>query len=165
MMSRHRTAQEAHQLKDELFQARLAEKQAKEKLLGIFRSPYESYENSVVVPESPVGGGPRDLSSFTMDGMHSPVTISCDLTTDSDMAQLSMEIEKERVEYLEKSKHLQEHLQELKSEIEVLKVEEKLTSMDLIYEDNVLKGENKYSTLRKTKSGSTKARVAFFEEL
>lgn len=160
-----RRAQEAHQLKDELFQARLAEKQAKEKLLGIFRSPYESYENSVVVPESPVGGGPRDLSSFTMDGMHSPVTISCDLTTDSDMAQLSMEIEKERVEYLEKSKHLQEHLQELKSEIEVLKVEEKLTSMDLIYEDNVLKGENKYSTLRKTKSGSTKARVAFFEEL
>lgn len=50
----------------------------------------------MVVPESPVGGGPRDLSSFTMDGMHSPVTISCDLTTDSDMAQLSMEIEKER---------------------------------------------------------------------
>lgn len=81
--------------------------------------------------------------------LHSPISVSCDFTTDADMAQLSMEIEKERVEYLEKSKHLAEHLQELKSEIEVLKVENKLTSMDLIYEDNVLRGENKYSTLRK----------------
>ncbi|KAL1414321.1 hypothetical protein MTO96_007565 [Rhipicephalus appendiculatus] len=167
-----RRAQEAHQLKDELFQARLAEKQAKEKLLGIFRSPYETYENSVVVPDVPTIATSNlpaglDHSSFNLDSsmLHSPVSISCDFTTDADMAQLSMEIEKERVEYLEKSKHLSEHLQELKSEIEVLKVENKLTSMDLIYEDNVLRGENKYSTLRKTKSGSTKARVAFFEEL
>ncbi|XP_050050530.1 merlin isoform X1 [Dermacentor andersoni] len=170
-----RRAQEAHQLKDELFQARLAEKQAKEKLLGIFGSPYEvrtTYENSVVVPDVPTIATTNlpaglDHSSFNLDGsmLHSPVSISCDFTTDADMAQLSMEIEKERVEYLEKSKHLAEHLQELKSEIEVLKVENKLTSMDLIYEDNVMRGENKYSTLRKTKSGSTKARVAFFEEL
>lgn len=170
-----RRAQEAHQLKGELFQARLAEKQAKEKLLGIFRSPYDvqPYENSVVVSEVPTiatGSLPAglDQSSFGLDTsslLHSPVSMSCDFTTDSDMAQLSKEIEKERVEYLEKSKHLAEHLQELKSEIEVLKVENKLTSMDLIYEDNVMRGENKYSTLRKTKSGSTKARVAFFEEL
>lgn len=170
-----RRAQEAHQLKGELFQARLAEKQAKEKLLGIFRSPYDvqPYENSVVVSDVPTiatGSLPAglDQSSFGLDTssvLHSPVSMSCDFTTDSDMAQLSKEIEKERVEYLEKSKHLAEHLQELKSEIEVLKVENKLTSMDLIYEDNVMRGENKYSTLRKTKSGSTKARVAFFEEL
>lgn len=171
-----RRAQEAHQLKGELFQARLAEKQAKEKLLGIFRSPYDvqPYENSVVVPEVPTiatgGSLPAglDQGSFGLDTssvLHSPISMSCDFTTDSDMAQLSKEIEKERMEYLEKSKHLAENLQELKSEIEVLKVENKLTSMDLIYEDNVMRGENKYSTLRKTKSGSTKARVAFFEEL
>lgn len=159
-----RRAQEAHQLKDELYRARLAEKQAKDRLHGIFKS----YGNSpAVVPEiAAPSEPPRELSSLQLDAGMEPLTaVSCDLMTDADMAELSLEIEKERVEYLEKSKHLQEHLQELKSEIEVLKVENKLTSMDLIYEDNVLRGENKYSTLRKTKSGSTKARVAFFEEL
>ncbi|XP_064459192.1 merlin-like isoform X2 [Ornithodoros turicata] len=163
-----RRAQEAHQLKDELFRARLAEKQAKDKLLGIFKSPYEPYENNLAAaPEIAAPSDvPRNISSLQIDGgMGSMTAVSCDLMTDADMAELAMEIEKDRVEYLEKSKHLQEHLQELKSEIEVLKVENKLTSMDLIYEDNVLRGENKYSTLRKTKSGSTKARVAFFEEL
>uniref|UniRef100_A0A8C1J5P3 Neurofibromin 2b (merlin) n=1 Tax=Cyprinus carpio TaxID=7962 RepID=A0A8C1J5P3_CYPCA len=43
---------------------------------------------------------------------------------DSDMKRLSMEIERERLEYMEKSKHLQDQLKELKSEIESLKLEE-----------------------------------------
>ncbi len=44
-----------------------------------------------------------------------------DLMTDGDMEQLSLEIEKERVEYLEKSKQLQQQLRELRSEIDALK--------------------------------------------
>ncbi|VDI17730.1 Hypothetical predicted protein [Mytilus galloprovincialis] len=44
-----------------------------------------------------------------------------DLFGVGDMDQLSLEIEKERVEYMEKSKHLQDQLRELKTEIEVLK--------------------------------------------
>ena len=78
---------------------------------------------------------------------------------------MALEIEKEKIEYLKKSRHLQEQLRELKSEIEVLKVEDKLTSMDRIHEGNVKSGMTKYSTLRKTKAGTTKARVAFFEAL
>lgn len=58
-----------------------------------------------------------------------------------------------------------EQLRDLKSEIQILKVEEKLTPYDRIHDDNVDKGENKYSTLRRTRSGTTKARVAFYEEL
>ena len=50
---------------------------------------------------------------------------------------------------MEKSKHLQEQLKELKTEIEVLKVEEKQTHLDRLHEENVQSGENKYSTLRK----------------
>ncbi|XP_023232962.1 merlin-like [Centruroides sculpturatus] len=110
---------------------------------------------------------PRQIGDLRLDGDLGLGcdTVTCDLIMDGHMEQLSLEIEKERVEYLEKSKHLQEQLRELKSEIEVLKVEENLTPMDRIYEENVIRGESKYSTLRKTKSGSTKARVAFFEEL
>lgn len=47
---------------------------------------------------------------------------SLDLLNDTDVDQLSLEIEKERGEYLERSRHLQQQLQHLKSEIEVRKI-------------------------------------------
>lgn len=70
-----------------------------------------------------------------------------------------------RAEYIEKSRHLQNQLRDLRSEIEVLKVDEKQTELDQLHEEQVRMGETKYSTLKKVKSGSTKARVAFYEEL
>ena len=54
-----------------------------------------------------------------------------------------------RVEYLEKSKHLQDQLRELRSEIEVLKVGEKQSELDHLHDEQVRLGETKYSTLRK----------------
>lgn len=92
------------------------------------------------------------------------------------MQQLSLEIEKERyalteltinhfvfffswhyyfwffhlrVDYLEKSKHLQDQLRDLRSEIEVLKVGEKQSEFDIIHDEQVRTGENKYSTLKR----------------
>lgn len=81
------------------------------------------------------------------------------------MDPINFEIEKERIDYLEKSKNLQHQLKDLKSEIEKLKLEDKQSPYDIIHQEQVQSGENKYSTLRKIKSGSTKSRVAFFEEL
>ncbi|KAJ9594574.1 hypothetical protein L9F63_027442 [Diploptera punctata] len=145
-----RRAAEADRLKDELLKARLAEKQAKEKLLEFLsRNAYKSIFLSQNLDSEPL---PADLNSY-------------DLITDGDMEQLSLEIEKERVEYLEKSKHIQDQLREIRSEIEVLKVGEKQSELDHLHDEQVRLGETKYSTLRKVKSGSTKARVAFFEEL
>jgi merlin protein len=57
-----------------------------------------------------------------------------------------------RVEYLEKSKHLQDQLRELRSEIEVLKVGEKQSELDQLHDEQVRLGETKYSTLRKVSS-------------
>ncbi|XP_077290084.1 ezrin/radixin/moesin family protein merlin isoform X4 [Arctopsyche grandis] len=123
-------AAEADRLKNELLEARVAEKQAKENLLH-FLSRITSYE----------------------------------LMGDGDIQELSLEIEKQRVDYLEKSKHLQNQLRDLRSEIEVLKVDEKQSELDQLHDEQVRMGETKYSTLKKVKSGSTKARVAFYEEL
>jgi merlin protein len=53
------------------------------------------------------------------------------------------------VEYLEKSKHLQEALRSLRSEIEVLKVGEKQSNLDALHAEQIRLGEDKYSTLRK----------------
>ncbi len=242
-----RRAKEAEQLRDELYRAKLSERQAKEKLLDLLRGPTQTNPNQNHSNGTNIQIGNNSNQSSTINGMnsienhdevnyfdnytnsgitvlrdlndlrlndsandrfgfhsanmstcssgsayHNPyqngssITVttsnsipsstrshvssilsstSCDLLTDSDVEKLAFEIEKERIEYLEKSRHLQEQLRDLKSEIQVLKVEDKLTHFDRIHDENVNRGENKYSTLRRTRSGTTKARVAFFEEL
>nr|CAD7397767.1 unnamed protein product [Timema cristinae] len=151
-----RRAAEADKLKDELLRARLAEKQAKEKLLEFLSR--NAYNNISPVPNLYSGGHElpselqADLRSLQLDSDPLPTDLtSYDLVSDGDMEQLSLEIEKERVEYLEKSKHLQDQLRELRSEIEVLKVGEKQTELDHLHEEQVRLGENKYSTLRKVR--------------
>jgi len=107
-----------------------------------------------------------DLSSSQSHDMHmSRAGYSHDLMTDNDMEALSLEIEKEKYEYLEKSKHLQTQLQTFKSEIDDLKLDEKVTELDKLHSQQQTEGENKYSTIQKVKRGSTSSRVAFFEEL
>lgn len=161
-----RRAKEAEKLKEELVKAQLSEKDAKEKLKEIFKNSYsKSYLSKL--PTDVLNTVPRQYSELDSEsnGNVSNNSATYDLIADHEMEKLTLEFEKERVEYLEKSKHLQEQLLELKTEIEVLKVEDNITSLDHIYEDNADRGENKYSTLKRTKSGSTKTRVAFFEEL
>ncbi|GFR29428.1 merlin [Trichonephila clavata] len=161
-----RRAKEAEKLKEELIKAQMSEKDAKEKLHEIFKNNYSKtyLSNSQVDVINVV---PRQYPELQLEPTINTGNNSAtyDLIGDHEMEKLTLEIEKERVEYLEKSKHLQEQLLELKTEIEGLKVEDNITSLDHIYEDNADRGENKYSTLRRTKSGSTKTRVAFFEEL
>lgn len=173
-----RRAAEANKLKEELLRARAAEKQAKEKLLD-FLSRSTSYNTSVTAspissvtnlyhtgPLSPQFGPDLTVLEPPETSVSPDLNLnSYDLIAHADADQLSLEIEKERVDYLEKSKHLQHQLQELRSEIAVLKVGEKQTELDHLHEEQVKLGENKYSTLKKSKSGSTKSRVAFFEEL
>uniref|UniRef100_A0A8C1V0M1 Neurofibromin 2b (merlin) n=1 Tax=Cyprinus carpio TaxID=7962 RepID=A0A8C1V0M1_CYPCA len=96
-----RRLKEADHLKQDLNEAKDAERRAKQKLLEITKTTYP-----LIAAYSKVS------SSIRMD------------FKDSDMKRLSMEIERERLEYMEKSKHLQDQLKELKSEIESLKLEE-----------------------------------------
>ncbi|XKL64548.1 hypothetical protein PGB90_004634 [Kerria lacca] len=175
-----RRAAEANKLKEELLKARLAEKQAKEKLLEFLSRNYINTNVQNIYPSpSPILNIQTDLHALRLDSDASTLSVSdltsYDLISESDMQQLSLEIEKERSDYLEKSKHLQDQLRDLRSEIEVLKVGEK-SEFDIIHDEQIRMGENKYSTLKRlfsfplgctieVKSGSTKSRVAFFEEL
>lgn len=201
-----RRATEADRLQHELIRARIAEKQAKEKLTGFIQSFNASISHSaansnllnasllnatllnsstphlptalshslVVGSSNDVGiGSTGDLPDLTLGGSTDALSstyvghelTSLDLLNDTDVEQLSLEIEKERGEYLERSRHLQQQLRHLKSEIEVLKVEENQTVLDAVYHEQLRSGETKYSTLRRTRSGTTRTRVAFFEEL
>ncbi|XP_068166434.1 NF2, moesin-ezrin-radixin like (MERLIN) tumor suppressor a [Antennarius striatus] len=141
-----RRMKEAEQLKQDLQEAKESERRAKHKLVEITSRP-------VYMPDS----FPPDLS-FSRENL------SFDFK-DTDMKRLSMEIEKEKVEYLEKSKHLQQQLNELKTEIESLKLKEKETPLDIIHNQNVEQGTSKQSNFKKLTLQSTKSRVAVFEEL
>ncbi|XP_070572381.1 merlin-like [Ptychodera flava] len=157
-----RRSMEAEQLKEELIRAKEAEKNAKDKLIELSKNTW-SAPPMYQYPSQEIS---HDLSDLHLDAdLSASSETSCDLIPDGDVEQLSLEIEKERVEYMEKSKHLQEQLNELKTEIEVMKIEEKQTHFDLLHNDMVQRGVTKYSTLKKIKAGTTKARVAFFEEL
>jgi len=85
------------------------------------------------------------------------------LADNGDISELSLEIEKERIEYLAKSKQVQSQLKGLRSEIELLKISE--TEFDRINSDQLSRGETKYSTLKKAIKSSTKNKVLFYEEL
>ncbi|NXP41064.1 MERL protein, partial [Leiothrix lutea] len=87
---------------------------------------------------------PSDLPSFNLISE----SLSFDFK-DTDMKRLSMEIEKEKVEYMEKSKHLQEQLNELKTEIEALKLKERETALDILHNENSSRGNSKHNTIKK----------------
>ncbi|XP_030438177.1 merlin isoform X5 [Gopherus evgoodei] len=150
-----RRAKEADQLKQDLQEARESERRAKQKLLEITsKSSYTQPMNSGMTAL------PADLPSFSLISE----SLSFDFK-DTDMKRLSMEIEKEKVEYMEKSKHLQEQLNELKTEIEALKLKERETALDILHNENADRGNSKHNTIKKLTLQSTKSRVAFFEEL
>ncbi|XP_071946511.1 merlin-like [Antedon mediterranea] len=128
---------EAEDLKQQLIQARQSEMIAKEKLIEISIQGLPTIDTNQLLTNE----------------------------NDTEVEKLSKEIEKERIEYQEKSKNLQLQLNGLKSEIEELKVEEKQTNWDIIHNQLLQQGENKYATLQKTKAGTTQDRVTFFEEL
>uniref|UniRef100_A0A4W5NRG0 NF2, moesin-ezrin-radixin like (MERLIN) tumor suppressor n=1 Tax=Hucho hucho TaxID=62062 RepID=A0A4W5NRG0_9TELE len=130
-----RRAMEADQLKQDLQEARDSERRAKHKLLEI--TSKSTYSPSAV----PGDAMPPDLS-FSRENL------SFDFK-DTDMKRLSMEIEKEKVEYMEKSKHLQEQLNELKTEIESLKLKERETPLDILHNENTEKGTSKHSNFKK----------------
>ncbi|XP_077617759.1 merlin isoform X4 [Crocuta crocuta] len=151
-----RRAKEADQLKQDLQEAREAERRAKQKLLEITTKPTYPPMNPIPAPLPP------DIPSFNLIGD----SLSFDFK-DTDMKRLSMEIEKEKVEYMEKSKHLQEQLNELKTEIEALKLKERETALDILHSENSDRGgtSSKHNTIKKLTLQSAKSRVAFFEEL
>ncbi|XP_063832951.1 merlin [Ostrinia nubilalis] len=167
-------AAEAERLRAELLAARAAEKQAKEKLLNFLsRTSSGSLPPSSTVPSSLFPSTcslPAELGGEVPNGAPPPepeLNAYQLVPDDSDphMHRLSLEIEKERVEYLAKSKHLQQQLDELRCEFSVLRVDQSVATLDRLHEQQARAGDNKYSTLRKLKQGSTKTRVAFYEEL
>lgn len=149
---------EADELKKELICAKAAEREAKQDLVNFLsRSIAQcSIDNILRNSRSTLTESPpildNDLNSY-------------DLIQETEVEEISREIERERGEYLTKWKQVQNQLRDLSSELELLKKNDDVCPFDLITAEQLRLGETKYSTLKKVKEGSTKARVAIFEEL
>ncbi|XP_058850320.1 merlin isoform X2 [Acipenser ruthenus] len=133
-----RRAKEAEHLKQDLQEARESERRAKHKLLEI------TSKSAYTTTNSNANALPTDIPSFNL----SSDNLTFDFK-DTDMKRLSMEIEKEKVEYMQKSKNLQEQLNELKTEIESLKLKERETPLDILHNENADRGTSKQSTIKK----------------
>ncbi|KPJ13018.1 Moesin/ezrin/radixin-like 2 [Papilio machaon] len=188
-------AAEAARLRGELAAARLAEKTAKEKLINFLTTSSTSSTASLppgtkcsTVPSSLFPSTcslPAELGEGRGDG-RGEVEVSCaggvtlhngapetDLNSyqlvpdDSDphIHRLSLEIEKERVEYLAKSQHLQRQLESLRCEFSVLRVEGAERGAESCGAVGGAAGVDKYATLRRLRQGSANTRVAFYEQL
>lgn len=178
-------ATEAERLKNELINARIAEKEAKEKLLTFLSRatlsspPPPTLQNLPTLPANlnvPISV-PMHHQLLQQDGLSistpslnesddiydDTLDLSAYEIAENDISDISLEIEKERIEYLAKSKQVQTQLKGLRSEIELLKISE--SEFDKINAEQLRLGENKYSTLKKAIKSSTRHKVAFYEEL
>ena len=160
-----RRKHEARELQHQVVTAREAERLAKGKLMQFLTSAISPQNAAMetdngILEESYATNGSLDFGAFEMTHANSAIH-----DVDADLGQLSLEIEKERHEYLEKSKHLNDQLKTLKDEIDKLKVDDKMTTLDVIHTEQQEQGDTKYSTIQKVKRGSATSRVAFFEEL
>ncbi|KAK3089625.1 hypothetical protein FSP39_005169 [Pinctada imbricata] len=71
--------------------------------------------------------------------------------------------EEDRIIAVEKNERLQKQLQELGKELQETKAEK--TKNDILHEQNVRQGRDKYKTLKQIRSGNTKNRVDLFESM
>ncbi|XP_038615505.1 merlin-like [Tachyglossus aculeatus] len=107
-----RRTKEAEHLKQDLQEAREAARKAKLRLLEVTRlcAPVTRYPG--LPPAEPRDAG-SERGFMKLD------------LKDADLKRLSLEIERERLDYLEKSKKFEDRLKELKLEIQAMKLEEK----------------------------------------
>lgn len=73
--------------------------------------------------------------------------------------------EEDRVTAQKKNKQLNMQLEDLKTELASLKDSGKQTDMDILHQENVLQGRDKYKTLKQIRCGNTKQRIDEFEAL
>ena len=141
---------ESNNLKTELNEAIFAERLANRKLSQVLDDP-KMINDPNIYP----------ISSFESSENSS----SFDTGETLGIAELKYKIKKDQMDYIARSGYLNEQMILLRQQMESLKIREMMSLSDIQHEEKVGKGENKYSTINKVKEGTTKNRIAFFEEL
>ncbi|RWS13426.1 moesin/ezrin/radixin 1-like protein [Dinothrombium tinctorium] len=91
-----------------------------------------------------------------------------DIEAELDIQSATDEIprpEEDRETAVSKKKDLQEQLKMLSKDLAAAKDETKVTKNDILHQENVRQGRDKYKTLREIRKGNTKRRVDQFENM
>lgn len=91
--------------------------------------------------------------------------VDVNLNGDSDSAIDVPRPEEDRVTEMSKKKDLQEQLKQLSKDLAMNKDEDKVTKNDMLHQENVKMGRDKYKTLREIRKGNTMRRVDYFENM
>ncbi|GAU96524.1 hypothetical protein RvY_07955 [Ramazzottius varieornatus] len=140
-----RCAAEVEDFRREMLKAKMYEKMARDRLMEI----------------SSTSPSPRFAVYEKVDSIGSTHSIANGMMMDTE--KLSAEIERERLEYVQKSRNFQTQLNELKTEIEIIKSEDALSPFYAL--DVAGMRKEKFATLQKASAGSTKMRISHFENL
>jgi len=73
--------------------------------------------------------------------------------------------EEERITQAEKNKRMQEQLKSLSADLATAKDQTRVTKNDILHNQNVQQGRDKYKTLKQIRQGNTKHRVDMFEAM
>ncbi|KAM4797177.1 merlin-like isoform 2-T2 [Rhinophrynus dorsalis] len=122
-----RRAKEAEHLEQDLHKAREAERIAKQRLLDLGTLSHSLATKNILLDST---DGCSDTRMLRPD------------VSDTDFKRLSLEIEKERLDYLEKSKQLENQLYELKLELQALKQEDRQLSVHSLWNGTLRSKDN-----------------------
>ncbi|KAJ6655732.1 hypothetical protein lerEdw1_004785 [Lerista edwardsae] len=117
-----RRAKEAELLKQDLQEAREAEEKTKQKLQDV--NHLNPFPPTIRCPQHLSPACPADVRELSAD----KGSVKLDFR-DTDLKRLSLEIERERLDYMDKSRKFEDRLKELKAELRALQLEEKQTGL------------------------------------
>lgn len=86
-------------------------------------------------------------------------------THDLEVDEFAARPEEDRLTAAEKNERINKQLQSLSADLAAAKLETKATRNDILHQQNVAQGRDKYKTLKQIRMGNTKLRIDMFESM
>ncbi|KAI1301649.1 Moesin/ezrin/radixin -like protein 1 [Halotydeus destructor] len=157
--------EETRRLQEEVEEARRKQEEAARALVVASTTATQVVVQSA--PPTPLGNHVHEnYSSSDEEGENGKMN-GGDMGADlgSETAEPIPRPEEERVTAVSKQLNLQEQLKELSKDLAANKDDSKVTKNDILHQENVRQGRDKYKTLREIRKGNTKRRVDQFENM
>eukprot|EP00054_Salpingoeca_dolichothecata_P012615 m.69953 g.69953 ORF g.69953 m.69953 type:complete len:598 (+) comp20032_c0_seq1:539-2332(+) len=161
-----RKEQEAQRLQQQLLDAKRQQIEDAKAYMNATSTPVSL---TVAEPEAihrGVGAGGNPKSSANASTSQDVDNESADLTNGQELTSAQLQrSEEERTTQLAKNRKMREQLAALGADLDQAKDSSKLSKLDLLHQENVAAGKDKFKTLRQIRSGNTKTRILDFENM
>lgn len=163
--------EETRRLQEEVEDARRRQEEATAALVAASSTPQHHHvmeaEDDGENDEALANGELGKAGSLSSEDEHPAPLLAngADLTCHENEDEELFRREEQRSTEVSKKKALGDQLEILSKELSLMKDEAKLTRNDMLHQENVRQGRDKYKTLREIRKGNTKRRVDQFENM